>query len=564
MATFDPSLEQTLGQENFQALQNDIANSPFLQSLLNNFAGTISVGSPGAGTSSQGSNIVLDPEMLTAAGTTPDDIALALAHELGHEDLPFGTPAPASGVQDAVSKGEQAEGAAITAEAIVADQLGVADTVDINSTTLLSLVANEYGVDPAQINSVNQLLDSGGGQFYRDAVTSQASQDGQFTPSVAQNLTYDQYYADQYILSHDAPAEIASSQIDWQRVQPGEMQETSNGGVALSNLPLADGGTVSYSKSTTDGTTTTAYHNADGTAVTATDDGTKTETTTYNASGRAVNDSIEGDQNGAAPNVSAVTNNTYGSDGSLTQSSSTSSDGATTTASVVNYYSNGQVSSSDVSTTVTGVGTTTVHSQYDSSGALQQYQVSNPDGSQYSAAYTDGSFSSTLTHPGGAESDTYTGSDGSSGDSGTDGAGNSFWETMDAQGNYIYSWQSISGGSGFDYAYADGSRGFDVVQPDGSYHRIDYNTTWEQQPVDVLDTTYDASSGVASESWYGPGFQGFETADVAGNAYEHENMWASWGTDDHSYWQGADGHGGESDSYTYTDGREPLTQGRTW
>src|SRR5690242_13887176 len=128
MGTFDLSFQQTFGQRNFDDLQNRIAESPFLQDLLQNFGGTITVGSPGAGTSSQGPNIVLDPEVLTAAGTTVDDIALTLAHELGHEDLPFGMAAAGTSVQDAVSKGEQAEGAAITSEAIVADQLGIPDS----------------------------------------------------------------------------------------------------------------------------------------------------------------------------------------------------------------------------------------------------------------------------------------------------------------------------------------------------------------------------------------------------------------------------------------------------
>jgi hypothetical protein len=66
-----------------------------------------------------------------------------------------------------------------------------------------------------------------------------------------------------------------------------------------------------------DGTNGSRTANSDGTSATSTDNGSQTETITYNSSGQAVNDSIHGDPGSADPNYSSVTNYIYNSDGSL-------------------------------------------------------------------------------------------------------------------------------------------------------------------------------------------------------------------------------------------------------
>src|SRR5258708_988145 len=115
-------------------------NSSYFAGQLNAMAangGTITIGAAGKSTTTLGNAVTIDSQVVPKG--QPTDLNLVtfvsiVAHELGHVLLPKVEPSTAADPQEAMIRGEMAEGVAVVAEYIVGRQLTApGGTLRINS-----------------------------------------------------------------------------------------------------------------------------------------------------------------------------------------------------------------------------------------------------------------------------------------------------------------------------------------------------------------------------------------------------------------------------------------------
>lgn len=469
-ANFDNAYDSNGG---LTTLLNTMENSPLLVDLFNVFAGNggrIDISPSGSGTySDPNTNVIyVDASWLSY---DPKVVADYIAHELGHEDLPGGLPVIAENIDQSIQNGENAEGAAVTAEYIVALQLGLIKSVSEDATldaklgttllTLMNQVAGQDAVSATQITTLSQLL--GVGQFFQDAVAAgghyygQANPSTAFDPSRANNLTYDSYYADGFILYKFQ--NILPRQVDWKSVTNDSITWIKNADGTLSvtanNVHLfedggtgkftEDGGSLSFSGTVSEtgqftllsrSRTVTTLVDTDGDGrpderleVTTASDGhaTTTTTTIYDLDGRLLSLQIHNDSGSTHYEIYQ-----YDSAGKTAGRTTMDDDGHGNV--TTNYYN------------ATGFKTGDEWTHADGTHGSDAF---NPDGSSSSTSYNvDGSYKTVVIATNGWRETSYYSSD-------------------DAKTND--SWQFPDGSHGTDVYNSDGSKSGTNYNPDGSY-----------------------------------------------------------------------------------------------
>jgi hypothetical protein len=181
--------------------------------------GSVNVGVAGKGTSSDGTNITIDPNLLVGGSAALSDtqLVVVLAHELGHVvDGGSQSFTSADTSAQASSIGLNNEGIALKDEYIAQEQLG-------------NVGMYSGGPNGAIQTQLAQLAQKDGGtgttQFATDAINAGASWTANQTPSNAPNLTYSQYYADQWAVSQ---AGCNAGTVDFTKVNPGTLTITTN------------------------------------------------------------------------------------------------------------------------------------------------------------------------------------------------------------------------------------------------------------------------------------------------------------------------------------------------
>lgn len=232
-----------------------------------------------------------DGGVTTTTGESPLVIATLLGHELGHALLPGGegdVNGPSTNPDEAAANGLANEGVAVTSEYIVATQLGLngqgiipqtmhSDPDDV-LTPQLNQIAQSEGVNVGQLTYGS----AGTTAFVQpntSATNAAAAFYAQGHPSVAPSLTYQQYYADAWIVNNCGG--IPASSVDWSQVQQSMFTTTlnSNGTCTIntSAIPLltsagggtapAIDGTLSAPAVNEDGTQTSTFTDSNGEAV---------------------------------------------------------------------------------------------------------------------------------------------------------------------------------------------------------------------------------------------------------------------------------------------------------
>jgi hypothetical protein len=224
MATsvFSPGFQALYGTTAYNNLLAECSKSSELELLFVDLlakGGSVNVGVAGKGTYSDGTNITIDPNLLVGGGDALSDAALAvvIGHELGHVvDGGSQSFTTADTAAQASSIGLNNEGVALKDEYIVQQELG---NVGMYS-------GGNNGAIQTQLTQLAQ-KDGGTGttQFATDAINAGASWTATQTPSNAQNLTYSQYYADQWAV---AQAGCNPGAVDFTKVNPGTLTITTN------------------------------------------------------------------------------------------------------------------------------------------------------------------------------------------------------------------------------------------------------------------------------------------------------------------------------------------------
>ncbi|MDD5084396.1 MAG: calcium-binding protein, partial [Candidatus Moranbacteria bacterium] len=247
----------------YKAIVSAAEKSPYLTNLLNTYGDnidyTFKIGesTKGTATTTVGSKktITIDPIMIPGSGDNnvdaQDIFATVIAHELGHAVLPGGTGEniPILNPLDAVENGLMKEGVALSAEYIVAKQLGSYMHSDPEGTggymSQLDQIVQDDNINLNSIplissfNSIDSVTVNIGGEYYN----------GFAHPSNAKNLTYAEYLADFYIINHCTDSifdtRINVMNIDWSRMQSQDLQLKYNAdgscSYSLPIVPLKDG-----------------------------------------------------------------------------------------------------------------------------------------------------------------------------------------------------------------------------------------------------------------------------------------------------------------------------------
>jgi hypothetical protein len=201
--------------------------SDFLAGELNQF-GELSdwsfvIGSKGSGTFTdpKGGVISFDPSW----SESPDAFATTLAHELGHALLTGGTGGKlATNPDQAIANGQTNEGVAMLSEYIVAIQLGLkggtaghmhSDDSNSTLTQQLNQLALSMGIDVSSV-----LYGSAAAQTLANPGSATISLAGQYYanlhPSIAQNITYSEFWSNYWIVSHCG---MDPGAVDWTKIQ---------------------------------------------------------------------------------------------------------------------------------------------------------------------------------------------------------------------------------------------------------------------------------------------------------------------------------------------------------
>jgi hypothetical protein len=246
---------------NFQTL---IAGSPLLQSLLNAFTGTITIGVPGAGTATKGNVISVDPNLIQKLGTIAllPYLADAIAHELGHAlltpttDIDLTTALNIGGAQQI---GMVQEGSATLAEFIVAKQLKLKNEFSDLSGSLtktLDADASSNGINvasitlsdlqapsPAMSAFIISATNDGGAKYanYRPSIAAGVA--GLATTTSGENgFTYNQFWADEWILAEYG---YSNALVNWSLVTNGTLSSSGDSvhgwSWTAANIPLLAG-----------------------------------------------------------------------------------------------------------------------------------------------------------------------------------------------------------------------------------------------------------------------------------------------------------------------------------
>ncbi|MBF0099075.1 MAG: hypothetical protein HQM05_17260, partial [Magnetococcales bacterium] len=259
--------ENVLKNEGYSNLLQAASQSPFFAGQLNSAAVKNIEFSNKSSSGSNLSGTYLDGKLLVIGSgidqSIYSDFVSAIAHELGHATLPGGQNVIGSVTypEEAVASGLVNEGVALTAEYIVAKQLGFTMTSDSpqsatipSITAQLDTIANNNNID---INTLQFGLPAANAftDVRSDAVVSAALWSGSVSPSIAEHINYSQYYADWKIINlcYDSSdwGMINQDNINWQQMQPSNWHSTttSDGYLLYSvpNIPLNNGGMASVS-----------------------------------------------------------------------------------------------------------------------------------------------------------------------------------------------------------------------------------------------------------------------------------------------------------------------------
>ncbi|QYD71858.1 hypothetical protein KZJ38_33375 [Paraburkholderia edwinii] len=217
----------TLNPSTYNAIIDAAKKSAFLAGELNQFFSSgdwkILIGSANSGIFTNPSDqvISIDPSW----NESPDAFATTLAHELGHALLTGGTGGKlATNPDQAIANGQTNEGVAMLSEYIVAIQLGLkggtaghmhSDDSNSTLTQQLNQLALSMGID---VN--NALFGSAAAQMLANPGSATVSLAGQYYanlhPSIAQNITYSEYWSDWWIVSHCG---MDPNTVDWTKIQ---------------------------------------------------------------------------------------------------------------------------------------------------------------------------------------------------------------------------------------------------------------------------------------------------------------------------------------------------------
>jgi hypothetical protein len=224
MATsvFSPGFQALYGTTAYNNLLAECSKSSELELLFIDLlakGGSVNVGVAGKGTSSDGTDITIDPNLLIGGSAALSDASLAvvIGHELGHVvDGGSQSFTSADTSAQASSIGLNNEGIALKDEYIVQEQLG---NVGMYS-------GGNNGAIQSQLTQLAQ-KDGGTGttQFATDAVNAGSAWTATQAPSTAPSLTYSQYYADQWAVSQ---AGCNAASVDFTKVNPGTITVTTN------------------------------------------------------------------------------------------------------------------------------------------------------------------------------------------------------------------------------------------------------------------------------------------------------------------------------------------------
>jgi hypothetical protein len=376
-------LSSAFGQNQsvYNGLLSAAQTSPYLAGLINAFVaenGTFETPAGNAAdTAPNGLTVYVGTSLFQSTTTTngvtqttgesPLVLATLLGHELGHALLPGGegeVNGPATNPTQAAANGLANEGVAVVSEYIVATQLGLngqgiipqtmhSDPKNI-LTPQLNQLAQSEGLDVSTLTygSAPTLAFV---QPNTAATNAAASYYSQGAPSVAPQLTYQQYYADAWIINNCGT--VPASAVNWEQVTESMFSVTNNpNGTCSINtaaIPLtsASGGGTAPAIS---GTLSAPAVNPDG-----------SQTTTFaSASGNTVLQfNVDGSVNGTLTNASGTTTETFqfGSNGNLVADTRYQNDGSQN---VYAYNSDG----SGTETIISATGQLTETVNFDANG----------------------------------------------------------------------------------------------------------------------------------------------------------------------------------------------------
>lgn len=197
--------------------------SPTLVNMLNSFVQNIhnvlQRGTAGGGTSTSSQDgstflITIDPNLVPGSGAPsalPSLTSLAdvLAHELAHATQPGGYPVVSATPAQASANGTDSEGVAYVTEYNVGNELGL---------TSLPMPA---GV----VNTIKQVIEDVGANPAAEEAAVANYVGYNVSPSSAPGLTYNQSYADQWVLQ---VAKVPYNSVDWLAMNPAALSVTTN------------------------------------------------------------------------------------------------------------------------------------------------------------------------------------------------------------------------------------------------------------------------------------------------------------------------------------------------
>jgi hypothetical protein len=215
----------------------------------------------------KGAGVKFDGQYIVLADDWPQsnygDFVTTIAHELGHAVLPggYGYIGTVANPDQAIASGRKNEGSALTAEYIVAQQLGVPMHSDSGQnvgqpslTPQLDTVFSRAGVSPNTLtfdaSATNNLTGLNGA-----GVVKSGDWNGTNRPSGMNNLNYDQYQERFFILSECSKSsdltKVSPFEVDWLLMPSGNLNyQILNDGRCtydFDGIPLKSGGTASLS-----------------------------------------------------------------------------------------------------------------------------------------------------------------------------------------------------------------------------------------------------------------------------------------------------------------------------
>ncbi len=259
-----PSVPESVFSEEFRrqpaypAILEQVNRSPFLVDMLTQLAArgdTVNANSanprsayyqPGSGDIFIGTGLF---PAVNARGEPTDPSYLGkfvsmLGHEGGHAVVQDRSQTPRS-PDEAGRLGLNGEGVAITAEYIVAKQLGGTMWSGASIQSTLDATANAAGVS-ADV-ATRRLADSSSqwAGFDAQAMRQGAAYYGGLSPSTARNTTYNEYYSENWAVLNSRDGGALHRNIDWDNVQSADINIVNNSDGSFSlvgnGVPMDEG-----------------------------------------------------------------------------------------------------------------------------------------------------------------------------------------------------------------------------------------------------------------------------------------------------------------------------------